>query len=363
MKTSTILLYCVLNLSLAGSLFGQVLDPFGNDSKPSDSTSNTSLRLSQKPDLIYAQNLFDLDKDLVFDLGRLVSGCDYLVELNITSKLKNDLKFDKIKASCGCLGGIPKELTLKPDTALPIRTLFTAPGEQGTFEKQIVLDDSASLARLKVTVKGSTEPLVMLANSAFAVGKPGRYTFETKAKLNFPDYDFGKLLFRIDSAEFAGWRFIPTSSTEAAAYFDVVVTDEELEQTARLTIRDVPNKLKGTIQLRVIKASKPTSRPSEIILRKREDGSIRGRAIIQMQGLPDTVRENSEVKLKGKVLDPADNVESSFELTANLKPISAIGVFAEISLPKEMVITEKKLFVLFEVGNESFSVPMSVFKE
>lgn len=239
-----------------------------------------------------------------------------------------------------------------------------SPRKQGPFENRFVLEDTASRSRIIVTIQGATQELVTVEKSEFNVGKAGHYTFETKATLNFPEIDFRKLLFRVDSNEFAGWRFIPTSESKATAYFDLVISDADFEQSASLEIRDVAYKFLGNVPLRVMKSSKPKSQPAEIVLRQRKDGSIRGSATVQMQGLPEMVRENYNVTLKGKIVNPSDSSDSKIELEARLRPIGPIGVDAEVTWPREIAAnSDRKMAVLFEAGGESLWVPMRLQKE
>lgn len=345
-------------------VLAQNSDPFGSSLQGPTSNPSVDSRLTQKPDATSDHDLADIQNGLVVDLGRIVSGSDYLVELNITSKSKQDLRFHSLKPSDSSLEAISKGLNLKPGTAAPFRFSLKSPRKQGPFENRFVLEDPASRSRFIVTIQGSTQELVTLEKSEFNVGKAGHYTFETKATLNFPEIDFRKLLFRVNSSEFAGWRFVPTSESKATAYFDLVISAEDFEQSASLEIRDVPYKFLGNVPLRVIKSGKPKSLPSEIVLRRRKDGSIRGSATIQMPGLPELVRENYSVTLKGKILDPSDSSESNIELDAILRPISPTGVFAEVTLPQEIAAnSDRKMSVQFEAGGESLWVPMRLQKD
>ncbi len=354
----------VLLISTFELAHAQSSDPFGS-SEERDSIPSVDSRLTQKPDITSDHDLADIKNGLVVDLGRIVSGSDYLVELNITSKSKQDLRFHSLKPSDSSLEAITKVLSLKPGTATPFRFSLKSPRKQGPFENRFVLEDPASRSRFIVTIQGSTQELVTLEKSEFNVGKAGHYTFETKATLNFPETDFRKLLFRVNSSEFAGWRFVPTSDTKATAYFDLVISDEDFEKSASLEIRDVPYKFLGNVPLRVIKSSKPKSLPSEIVLRQHKDGSIRGSATIQMPGLPELVREKYNVTLKGKILNPSDSAtKSNIELDARLRPISPTGVDAEVILPQEIAAnSDSKMSVLFEAGGESLWVPMRFQKD
>jgi hypothetical protein len=349
-------------------LLAQVEDPFssGTESKitPSAAAEARQLaRLSKKPDITLAKDLIEPESELVFELGRLISGTDYLLELNIVSKLKTKLTFDAINASCGCLSAIPKELTVEPEATLPLKTLFRSPTEEGAFEKVVVLTDSTNLASVRVLIKGTAQDLLTLESTGFSVAQRGLHSFKVNAKLNFPNVDFRTLVYRINSSEFAGWRFEPTGPTDAIAYFDIVVVNDEIEQSAKLQVRDVSGNAQCEIPLRVVKSGKPKSQPSEIILRKRSNGEIQGKAIIQMRGLPDLVRDKAEMTLVGKI-EQADGQVSAIELNAIVKSVGAIAVLAEVTLPADVVPTNNaKMYVEFTALGESFSVPMVLFKE
>ena len=356
-------LSAVLLLSAIEFAHSQNSDPFGSFEER-DSVPSVNPKLTQKPDITSAHDLADIQNGLVVDLGRIVSGSEYLVELNITSKSKQLLRFHSLKPTDASLEAISKELSLKPGSASSFRLSIKSPRKQGPFENRFVLEDTASRSRIIVTIQGATQELVTVEKSEFNVGKAGHYTFETKATLNFPEIDFRKLLFRVDSNEFAGWRFIPTSESKATAYFDLVISDADFEQSASLEIRDVAYKFLGNVPLRVMKSSKPKSQPAEIVLRQRKDGSIRGSATVQMQGLPEMVRENYIVTLKGKIVNPSDSSDSKIELEARLRPIGPIGVDAEVTWPREIAAnSDRKMAVLFEAGGESLWVPMRLQKE
>lgn len=106
-------LSAVLLLSAIEFAHSQNSDPFGSFEER-DSIPSVNPKLTQKPDITSAHDLADIQNGLVVDLGRIVSGSEYLVELNITSKSKQLLRFHSLKPTDASLEAISKELSLKP---------------------------------------------------------------------------------------------------------------------------------------------------------------------------------------------------------------------------------------------------------
>jgi Protein of unknown function (DUF1573) len=103
--------------------------------------------------------------------GNLIGGMKYKTEIRFRNPFSETVKVEKIKASCGCLGGYIPAFEFEPERTIPIRVLFTAPTQRGPFRKVLSVFFSNHSSPVQIRVDGDASPILSINPGEIALAR------------------------------------------------------------------------------------------------------------------------------------------------------------------------------------------------
>lgn len=356
---------CLVIFVQSGSTSLAQTDPFSSPSVLSRSDP-LARKLSGEAEIRLQGSVAKLSAELTFDVGTVRASASHLIEIELEDELGIELTYSDISSSCGCLGGLPKDANFDGDTPLVIRAVFTPPRESGEFKKMITLVDSKNQAKVLINLTGQSEEILAFENTSFTVSGTGRQTFKTGVTFPFSnELDPDTFIYRIGAPFISGYRVEKLEDGSGVFTIDLVTSEEDrIGKTVPLTVLNRQGKILGEVPLHFRMGYVPASRPSRIALREQKNGTLVGRAVIQLIGLsePDEVRR-TQVMVQAN--SRSNSEERSFPcevlFVGKLSPLTVV----ELTLRDPGVIkspNDWSLSIQFSGKDDSLTVPVEIYK-
>ena len=302
-----------------------------------------------------------LQQDFELQVGEVRAGTTILLAFKLVNQMNTPITFDKISASCGCIGGLPRNLKLGPGENVPVRAAMKIPRQNEKLSKVVTLADSESSVSVRLLLGVVAKLPIQLQEDTFIALEPGRHSFETR--IEFPFHNPEDLKVRLGHLDFAGCRMIPTGVHSGKLVFDYVRRDTVSSDVRdRVLVYDRSNHLLDSMAFTVICDGRPTSIPSRLLLRRAEDRkTLKGRVLLRFPGLvgPNT---KSDRTLEGTI-KRQNGETSTFDIQATLHGSEDMKSVAILSIdPASLQETNgnDSFFVTFSVDDRVLKIPMLI---
>jgi hypothetical protein len=294
--------------------------------------------------------------ELPLDLGDCFSDREIPIRFLLKNELGIPVSFEQVVASCGCLAGVPANISLKHDEVLPIRLLLKVPKEVGDFGKSISVLDKESGCQLKFLLKGKSKSYISLSQNIFPIVRTGKITVESRVKLNLPGFTANELIFKVNGGRhLVSSEFIPESETIGRLVMELDVPESSDDFAIALDVFANEWDKLYTTEIQFPAAYKPSSRPKTLVFHPSDNGQMSGRLLLQLIGIP----EEGVYDLQGRVID--DGRVTNLTCKVKYRRVNDVLRFAEISTEKIVIPEGSKAEVEFVSGDLRLVVPFTVF--
>ncbi len=124
---------------------------------------------------------------------------------------------------------MPADVTLEPETSVPVRLILKIPPAEGDFDKIVVLFDSKRGCHQTLHLTGKARDFVSISKRVFPIKVRGRRTIEADLTLNLPGFTFDQLFFKFPAGpDVVGYRIVPQSATQGRLIVELLHSDDSV---------------------------------------------------------------------------------------------------------------------------------------
>lgn len=329
-----------------------------------------SIDASLNPSRIVEASFSNHNETVICSLSDVPKASKVKFQINLANKSGASLSAASLKASCGCMAGIAKSVSIPKEKTASILGVLDVPNEVGDFEKTITVTDDHD-DQIVLKIQGKSVFVVELIKPALVIksreSDVSKFVVSAVSPLGIDLTKFDwKPIFESDCKV----ECKRSVSEGKRSLFDLHITisnaglsDQSVSSVLRLEAAQPDSSIKISEDMLVYLAFNSVTTPRRLALRKIGD-SLRGSLIVHSPDFvddPSTLTSNLRLKIGPKTLPDESTGRRSIVVECIAKKIKTGSYLINIQFdPRELgAYDDFDSWVLtMEEGREWFAVPV-----